>query len=208
MRNTLLGIVETLLNRLVALDPQAATILALLSGRCIEFTLHGIHRSVRLSSVDQRLCLQWQQSDAGSPDLRISGSVSALIGVLVEPQSLGALPKGVQIYGDLEVARQLLKALRSLQLDVEEPLSKLVGDVLVRQLGLAGRGLLHWFDATLKQSLRNAGETLVHEQRLIAANADQQRFLAEVHALRDGVARLEARIALLGEHGTGAKYDG
>ncbi len=199
-----LSVLETLLNRAVALDPQAARMLEPLAGRCIDLTLSGFNSvPLRLCIDGQRVRLSWHLGAASvvPADLRISGSMAALVGALSAPRATsGALPQGVQIHGDLEVARQLLFALRGLQPDLEEALSQLVGDTLARQLGIAGRGLLHGVQTAAVQAMRNAGEALVHEQQLLAASTDQQYFSEEVHELRDSVARLEARIALLEAH--------
>ncbi|MCW5582008.1 MAG: hypothetical protein KIS72_11765, partial [Luteimonas sp.] len=76
-------------------------------------------------------------------------------------------------------------------------LSRVVGDVAAHRIAESGRTLRRWAESGGDNLARSFAEYWTEEQPLIAAGDDVARFTAEVDRLRDDVARLEKRIALL-----------
>ncbi|WP_025771902.1 ubiquinone biosynthesis accessory factor UbiJ [Thioalkalivibrio sp. HK1] len=105
----------------------------------------------------------------------------------------------VVLHGDTALAARLQAILSKMDIDFEELVARRIGDIPARMLvqgvcDIAGR-------------LREAGgalcadlsEYLRYESDLVAKQDEGERFVRSVDDLRDDIARLEARIALLEE---------
>jgi ubiquinone biosynthesis accessory factor UbiJ len=106
----------------------------------------------------------------------------------------GAL-KNVDIHGDAEFAQAVLFLVSNLRWDVEEDLSRLIGDIAAHRLVADARGLLAWERDARSRLAVSAGEYLTTEAEILAAAAPIANFGAEAKRLRDDTARLEQRIA-------------
>jgi ubiquinone biosynthesis protein UbiJ len=101
----------------------------------------------------------------------------------------------VRIEGDAEVA-QKFRDLRSRAPDIEEELSRLIGDVAAHQLRQA-RGFLVWGRKATGAFANNVAEYLQEEGRDVPVRLEIEEFLESVDELRESADRLEARIARL-----------
>jgi ubiquinone biosynthesis protein UbiJ len=101
----------------------------------------------------------------------------------------------IKFDGDTALAREILAIAQHLRWDIEEDLSRLFGDIAAHRLMQAGTRLKHWQLKTADTIARSAVAYWTEEQPLIASHQDIERFLREVDALRDDVARVEQRIA-------------
>ncbi len=100
----------------------------------------------------------------------------------------------VEVNGDTALAREILAIAQNLRWDVEEDLSRVFGDIAAHRMVQAGNELKRWQRETADSIARSAVAYWTEEQPLIAARQDIERFVREVDALRDDVARLEQHI--------------
>src|SRR3989304_3935092 len=103
----------------------------------------------------------------------------------------------VQMSGDTELAREVLFVAQNLRWDAEEDLSRVFGDILAHRMVQAASGFKHWQLQAADSIARSAAAYWNAEQPLIATRHDVERFVREVDALRDDVARAEKRIQQL-----------
>jgi ubiquinone biosynthesis protein UbiJ len=104
----------------------------------------------------------------------------------------------IEMQGDMELAQEVSFLARHLTWDVEEDLSRVVGDVAAHRLVSTARSLAGWGrDATLRMA-QGAAEYWTEESPLIASRVKVESFVHEVAQLRDAVERLEKRIEKLG----------
>ena len=103
----------------------------------------------------------------------------------------------VQMSGDTELAREVLFVAQNLRWDAEEDLSRVFGDILAHRMVQAASGFKHWQLQAADSIARSAAAYWTDEQPLIATRHDVERFVREVDALRDDVARAEKRIQQL-----------
>ena len=102
--------------------------------------------------------------------------------------------RDLEMLGDMELAQEVSYLARNLTWDVEEDLSKVVGDIAAHRLVGAGRAVSQWGrDATVRAA-RGAAEYWTEESPLIASRVKVEGFVREVSELRDAVERLEKRI--------------
>jgi ubiquinone biosynthesis accessory factor UbiJ len=86
---------------------------------------------------------------------------------------------------------------RNLSWDVEEDLSRVVGDIAAHRMVGTARGFARWSrDAALRMG-QGAAEYWTEESPLVASRVKVEGFARDVSEIRDAVARLEERIERL-----------
>ena len=102
----------------------------------------------------------------------------------------------IKVEGDADFAAAINHVVRNIRWDVEEDLSRVVGDIAAHRMVEAGRKLDGWTRQGADNLARSFAEYWTEEQPLIAGRADIEQFNREVDTLRDDLARLEKRIEL------------
>jgi len=197
VRELALETLESLLNRLVLLDPEAVQRLRGWHGRVIAIALRGT--GITLYFVpDQQGRLQLLGSIEGEPDCVIEGSPLDLMRASDKEQGVAQLFAGyVAISGDTELAHRFSELLGNLDIDWEEQLSHYVGDIAAHELARITREARHESGKTVDRAQRNLSEYLTEESRLLPHPYEVEEWIREVETLRDDVERLAARIRLL-----------
>ena len=106
-----------------------------------------------------------------------------------------ALLQHVEISGNADLASTVQFLFRNLKWDVEDDLSRLVGDIAAHRIANTARDFLAWQKDALLRTGENLAEYWTEEQPLLARPEEVARFSRDVETLRDDVARLEARLA-------------
>lgn len=196
-RDLALAGLEQLINGLIRLDANSATRLANYHGRVIAIEILGI--GLTLYFVPQHDGqLQLLGSIEGKPDCILSGAPLDLMRSGDSSQGAAQLFAGrVSIHGDSELAHRFGEILGGLDIDWEEQLSRLVGDVAAHEVGVHARRLGRWASASGQTLSRDLAEYLTEEARLLPTRYECEEFLAGVDQLRDDAERLAARIARL-----------
>ena len=197
IRDFTLESVEQAINALLALDPVASGRLAGLHGRVVRIHLSGIDLDINVvPGHDGRV--QLLGSIEGEPDATLSGSPLDLMRANDKEKGHAQLFAGnVRIDGDSAIAQGFSEALGGLDIDWEEQLSRLTGDVVAHEIGRGVRAAQREGDRIGHSMRDNLSEYLTEEARLLPHRYEVGEFLAEVDTLRDDVDRLAARIALL-----------
>ena len=103
----------------------------------------------------------------------------------------------IKIEGDSHFATELSKVLQHMRWDIEEDLSKIVGDIAANKSVAASKKV---FGEAKKQTI-NAAEMLTEfwqeEKPILAKKRHVEAFNAEVDTLRSDVARFEKKLAKL-----------
>lgn len=205
MRDLALEGLEQALNQLVQLDPVATRQLATLHGRVIRVDLTGT--GIQLNFVpghDGRLQLLGKIE--GEPDSTLSGSPLDLMRAGDTSESARQLFSGnVRIDGDNQLAQRFSEALAGLDIDWEEQLSRITGDIAAHEIGRGVRAVRHEAERIGRSSRANLSEYLTEEARLLPHRLEVEDLLADIDTLRDDSERLAARIALLEQQQTGSK---
>lgn len=186
---------EIALNRYLGLDEDTLARLAPLSGKLIAVELRGL--GVTLHMVPHAGGIQLLGNYQGTPDTTISGTPITLARVGYG-RDRGALFAGeVEIRGDVALGQRFEAVLQDIDIDWEEQLSHLVGDVAAHQVGRVVRDTLAWSAKSADSLGRDLGEYLQEESRQLPRREEVDAFLAAVDGLRDDVDRLEARVKRL-----------
>ena len=187
--------VETTLNQALRLDPAAFARLEQFEGKSIALELRGT--GLTLTLLPGRDGIQVLSAAAGEADTVISGTPLALAELSLGDARRVLFAGEVNIRGDVETGQAFKRLLDSLDIDWEEHLSRLSGDVVAHHIGDLFRGLQQWSRQARQVLGRNLAEYLQQESRQLATREAVNDFVHEVDQLRDNSERLQARILLL-----------
>jgi ubiquinone biosynthesis protein UbiJ len=182
--------VAAFLNHLLESAPWARERLAPFAGRTWRVELVPLPDLVFVVAESGTL----EPSDAPEPHLVVTLTPAALPALARRDETV---LREITFTGDAELAAALQFLARHLEWDVEEDLSRVVGDVAAHRLVGGARDFLAWQKEAALRLGQNFGEYLTEEAGVIAPQADVSDFARAVDDLRDAVERLEKRIARL-----------
>lgn len=188
--------IENLLNRGLPRSPRARQLCAELAGSRIAVDVRGFTRLLVSSDGQQLRISAAEDSEAQAC---ISGGPLGLAALAGEDAAAVIRRGDVQVTGDTALATKMRELLVLLRPDPEEELALALGDAPAHQLGRAARALAGWTRRATDTAMRNVAEYLAHERRDLVSRGEGRQLLQGIDALRDDVARLEARVALLAE---------
>jgi ubiquinone biosynthesis accessory factor UbiJ len=197
---------EAAFNRNIAVSSQAAALAKRLEGTSLQVDVDGITR-VRASCFQGRLGLLAGEDTPA--DAVISGSAPALLQMLRGGGAASAqIKSSVQIRGDAEIANLYRELFTAARPDLEEELSRWVGDLPARHLSQLAKSVRTWARRARRTAGENIAEYLQEEGRDLVTEPEMEEFLRGVDAVRDGAERVEARLKGLEQRVTGSSVKG
>jgi ubiquinone biosynthesis accessory factor UbiJ len=186
---------ESVLNRNIAGSSTARQRCKQLEGKVLALHMTGMPLNLFFRSDGERMTID--TVDAGAAAATLSGTPLAFLR-LAGPAPEAAIRGGsIHIEGDAEVAQAFSELLEAAQPDLEEELSRLIGDIAAHQVGNAARTALGFGRRAIDTFTQNVAEFLTEESRDLPTRTEADEFFADVDKLRDDAARLEARLARL-----------
>ncbi len=191
---TLAGL-EQALNAALALDANTNKRLQSINGKIIELDF---------SNTDQRLFLQPLNGNlklmshyAGAVDTTLRGSLFDLLRLRSERSGEVMFGRGVEIDGDVELGTQFQRIIEKLDIDWEEHLSRISGDIIAHQIGNTVRELFTWGKRAASHLSDDITDYLQEETYTLPTGTEIENFLDEIDTLRSDVDRLEAKLKKL-----------
>lgn len=199
----LLGM-EQVINQVLDLDPRSKQRLLKFHGSVIGFEIMGL--GFKFCFVpDHRGRVQVLSGSELSPDCLMRGTPLDLANTLLQERKEDALFSGrIEVRGDTDLAHRFSDIMNTLNIDWEEQLAKLVGDVAAHETGKAVRSAERWAGRTAQISEQNLQEYLQEEARVVPTRYEVNEWQDEVDRLRDDVERMEARVARLEKRSEGS----
>ncbi|MBS0002815.1 MAG: SCP2 sterol-binding domain-containing protein [Thioalkalivibrio sp.] len=182
---------EIALNRLLAAAPDSAV--ARLSGRSIAVAVQPPGLGLVLLGAADRLQVLGSLDDE-DPDVTISGSPVGLAAAIAREDR-----SGITLQGDAVVLADLQRAFSGVSFDWAGWLESIAGAGAAGPVLRAGESLRDQLRRFMDRSLEDSSEYLQEEARWLPASGEFEALAADLADLRDDVARLEARIARLGD---------
>ena len=197
-------LLESVLDGVIALDPETRDRLAALEGRAIAMRFKGTGLALRMLVVDGRLCIGPADTDASA--LSLAATPGTLLSMLLRRGDDKVMAPGqIDISGDAELARRLEQIATRFAPDFDEAFSRAFGDVLGFQLARQFRRALTFMQRSARDLATDSVDYLRDESRDLVARPELDDFLDEVDRLRDRGDRLEARVrGLLAKSGSSA----
>jgi ubiquinone biosynthesis protein UbiJ len=174
----LLDQLATLLNRNVALSTRAQTLASRLEGRSLAVHVEGLVLKVRASISSGQIALSNAAEEQA--DATVSGTPISLLSLIGSDAGERLRSSLVTIPGDAEIAEGVQEQLRVAHPELEEELSRHVGDVAAHQIGNMIRGITGWGRNAAATFAANVGEYLQEEGRDLVTRTEMDEFLHEV----------------------------
>lgn len=128
------------------------------------------------------------------PDVIVTGTLLSLTRMIGEGGETAIRDGTLELTGDASAARAFQALLYHARPDVEDELSKVVGDAAAYRLGEAARGVGDWAREARTTMTENLREYLQEESRSLPSHYEFERFGKDLDTLRDGVERAAAKL--------------
>lgn len=189
------GLLESALNRAIALDADTAARIRALDGRALTVDFSNTPFALRLAVDGERLRVG--PAFEGASALRVAATPGALLAMALRRGDDGAAPGKVEIAGDADLARRLEKIASGFAPDFEEAFARAFGDTLGVPLAQGFARALAFARERGEALVQDTADYLRDESRDAVAPGEMEAFLDDVDALRERRERLEARVARL-----------
>jgi len=190
------AVLEMVINRYLRLDPANGERMAALNGRCIGIELRGLDTTLYV--FPDKHGIQLRERINRKPDTVLSGTPLGMVRLGLGANTEKTLFSGaVVIEGDVETGQAFKAVLDDLEIDWEEQLSRLTGDILAHQLGNAARRGRRATRLGLDTLGNDIGEYLQEELRVLPTRIEAANFSADVSRISMDVERLAARLKRL-----------
>ncbi len=182
---------QRVLARVLADYPLARERLARHQGKLVALQIGPLAARLRIAAAGD-----FELAGVGSeaPDLAFTIPVALLPRLAAKDETAW---REVHFQGDSELASTLSTLAREVEWDVEEDLSRVVGDIAAHRLVGGARSLLRWGGDARNRWAGNVAEYLVEEKRVLLARSELENLARANETLRDDLARAEARVAHL-----------
>jgi ubiquinone biosynthesis protein UbiJ len=187
---------EVALNRYLGLEPAALDECAALAGRSIALTVDAPAWTfvVEFHGGGVRVLMD----EIPEPDVSVRGSLATLMRLAwTVSRSDSGIPQGLTVDGDTELLGRVNRLLAQVGFDPEEFAARFVGDAAAHRLHQGLQTLFGWGKRSADTLALDTAEYLREETRDLARAGDVADWADAVDDLRDGVARLEARLQRL-----------
>ncbi len=185
-------LIVKLFNRVLSDYPLAREQLARHAGKTIAAGIGPLDCRLRVTA-DGTTELIGDGSDI-VPDITFQIPLSLLPRLMQREE---AAYREVVFSGDSEFAGLLSTLAREMEWDIEEDLSKLVGDIAAHRIVDTVRRTHEWRQDATQRFTENVAEYLTEERRAFITKNDLETLALANESLRDDVARLEARLGKL-----------
>ena len=192
----LIGALEAALNQYLSLDQDSGFFLTPLAGKVIAVNIQPFDETIYLCPTTNSIQCLDQFPD--QPDTRLTGSVWALGLMGLSSTPMRSVFSGeVKIEGDMNTGRKFQELFAKLDIDLEEKLSHVTGDIIAHKVANFFRAGQSWSKDSIETFRLNAAEFLQEETRDLPAKPEADIYYAQVDQLRTDFDRLESRIERL-----------
>ena len=188
--------VEKLVNKALSLDGETLHALSRLDGKVLAFEFINTDLTVFIFPSVDGLVMNTNHTDKA--DVLIKGTPTNFIMMLASSkQGAASLPTNMQVIGDIGLGQRFQEIMQNIEIDLEEPLSKWIGDSAAYQVGKFFRSSSKFAVNTSKILAMDMSEYLRFEVNMLPDDLLVEEFCHEVDILRDDVDRLSQRIKKL-----------
>lgn len=191
----LLSPVVRLINRRIRTMTPARELCRELDGKAVAVRVRNTGLALCCRMNGEEIVLSGAPGD--EPDAAITGSLLSLARLAGESGEDAIRDGSLELTGDAAVARAFQRLLRYGRPDLEEEISGVIGDVAAHEIGELARRLGRWGRETRDTLRQNLSEYLQEESRALPTRYEADAFRERLEALRDDVARTDARLRIL-----------
>ncbi len=180
------------ITRVMRLDPEVKTLLAPVQQRTLVLDITGSPGPILVNFHEDGLTLTpYQEDEHDKPNLTLSGSAFDFL-TLAKGQDPKAM-RHITIEGDTELATELQQLTTRFDIDWEEQVAKLTGDVIAHRLGKAFNKLKNACSQTRESMCDNVSEYVHHEIKLAPHPYECEKLYQDIDQCRLDTERLLAK---------------
>lgn len=187
-----LAATEIAVNAALELDPQTIERLQRLSGRVIAVEFEGLGQRLFIRPHARGIDLMGDYE--GDVDTTLRGTPMALMRMSNGRPGEGLFGDGVTLTGDIEFAQRLQRIFTQIDIDWEEHISHLTGDIIAHKIGEGFRTLTDWGQHNHQSCERDISEYLRYETDSLPLDWEVEEYMSGVDRVRSDIDRLEARV--------------
>ncbi len=189
----LISAFEAALNKYLSLDEDVTLFLQPLAGKVIAITIQPFDETIYLCPTPHNI--QIIDFYEGTIDTTLCGSLPAFGLMGLSSTSARSFFSGeVTITGDLSIGHQFQKLFAQLDIDLEEQLSHVTGDVIAHKIGYFFRRASEWNKENFNSLQLNIKEFLQDETQDLPPAPEINILSEQVDQVKEDFDRLEARI--------------
>ena len=184
---------EKYINKILSLDEETLCALNKFNDKIIAFEFVNTKIKLYITSFEHGLSINTKCNRA--PDVLIKSSPTDFIKTMLSSK-YGAtdVPIDMQVVGDTILAQDFQKIMRNLEIDLEDLLSKWIGDTLAYQIGQLTRKAENFTYTAVETLMIDVSEYLRFEIEMLPDELLVEEFSKEVDLLRNDVELVSKRI--------------
>ncbi len=184
---------ETACNRVLSLDPNSAARMSALQGKVIAIVVQDLH--LRLYLLPGPGGMQALSHYEHAPDAVLHATPAALWNLTRGGEAAHMMLRDeIRVEGDTQLGQDFKSLLDQLDIDWEEHLSGVLGDVLAHQISRGVQAGMRWNATTVSSLEQDVSEFVQEEARLVPSGPEVTQFMDDVDELRADADRLEVRL--------------
>ena len=188
--------IEVAVNQVLQLDEDTVARLAGLQGKVIAIEFSGLDVALYLVPESEKISVYGRFE--GDADTVLRGTPVALMRMGLVKHAGDVLFSGdVKISGDVELGQEFSEILDGLDIDWEEHLSHITGDMVAHKVGNFVRDIFAWGQQTTDTLGQDVAEYLQEESEALPNRDEVENFISQVDVMRTVVDRMEARVQRL-----------
>ena len=189
-----LQVLSTAINQYIKLDPQMPQRIAKLDGKVIALEFKGLPIKIFLCIEKDSIQFKSEQSGCVDTTLRAYPTTFMQMGLTSGMNSQAFSEDNMEIEGDVELGQDIKTLLDSIDIDWEEHLSQVVGDVAAHQAGNLVRNIKSWGNSSAETMRLNISEYVQEEVRYFPPRLEVEDFFQDIDTVRNDAERLSARL--------------
>lgn len=184
---------QKLINAALTLDEETLDELGKLTGQVIGFEFINTQMTLYLAPGKEGLTID--TTVAEKPDVLIRGTPLNFISLMASgKRDAAVMPADMEIIGNIALAQRFQHIMQNMEIDLEEPLSKWIGDTAAYQVGKFVRDSGRFAEQTGKTLAMDMSEYLRFEIEMLPDELLVKEFCDDVDTLREDIDRLAQRI--------------
>jgi len=190
---------ENAINKLISLDEQTGQRLSEIDNRFISLEITDLDITLVFHIQAPKIRLMTEFFEADTLITTNSKTITEM-GLQKVTGDSPSLHGKLEITGNIEVGQSFKSILDSLNIDWEEHLSHIAGDVFAHQFFRAANKFSEWGKETWQHFTQDSSAWLTDEQQLSPHKQEIENFTKQVNKTRNDVERIAARIQRLQHH--------
>lgn len=193
---------EELLNRVLAKDPHLQSQLVKFGGKSLQINVHP--SGIMVTALLEKGRIRLLSTEAELLDIQITASITGNVGqllpLILEKRNNRPLSNpALAITGDASFIQELHASLSSLDIDWEDYLAPMLGNLITNELSQFGKDLQEWTQQVSSNMKRNVDEYLKEEERIFPKKEQLKDFSEELERLKLKIDRVKAKFNVLYE---------